>query len=133
MASQVRFCSGVFLLWQLHGVFLTLFTLFVYLCSDFLPGFTLLSHWPKQLYSSTNKMNTYTEGHPTSEKNKGGKPFSHHHMFVKVEGIPPKAVHVHFLIQLPLATHASTRSCCKMLNQLCAYLSPQLSLISHSL
>ena len=36
------------------------------LCLDFLPGFTLLSHWPKQLYSSTNKSNTYTERPPAS-------------------------------------------------------------------
>ena len=36
------------------------------LCSDFLPDFTLLNHWPKQLYSLANKSNTYTEGHHTS-------------------------------------------------------------------
>ena len=58
--------SSVFLLQQLHGITLTLPTLSIYLCSDFPPGFTLLSHWPKQLYSSTNKSNTCTEGHPTS-------------------------------------------------------------------
>ena len=36
------------------------------LCYDFLPDFTLLSHWPKHLYSSTNKSHTHTEDHPTS-------------------------------------------------------------------
>ncbi|CAO2645911.1 ATP-binding cassette sub-family A member 6 [Lemmus lemmus] len=47
---------------MLHGVSLTLPTFSLYLCMDFLPGFTLLSHWPKQLYSSTSKSNPYTEG-----------------------------------------------------------------------
>ena len=41
-------------------------TLSIDLCFNFLPGFTLLSHWPKQHYSLSNKSNTYTEGHPTS-------------------------------------------------------------------
>ena len=34
------------------------------ICLDF--PFTLLSYWPKQHYSWTNKSNTYTEGHATS-------------------------------------------------------------------
>lgn len=37
------------------------------LYSDFMPEFTVLNHWPKQLYLSTNiKGNKYTEQHPTS-------------------------------------------------------------------
>ena len=41
------------------------YSLSLSLCSDFLPGLTLLSHWPKQLYSLTSKSNTYT-WHSTS-------------------------------------------------------------------
>ena len=37
-----------------------------YPCWYFPFGFTLLSHWLKQLYSFANKSNTYTRGHPTS-------------------------------------------------------------------
>ena len=40
-------------------------TLSMYLCLNFLPGFALLNHWPKQHYSLSNKSNTYTERHHT--------------------------------------------------------------------
>ena len=41
------------------------------LCLDFPPGFALLSHWLKQLYSLANKGNTYTAGLPTSQARPG--------------------------------------------------------------
>ena len=57
---------GDCLLQKLHGVSVILSTLSIYFCSDFLPVFALLSCRSKELYSSTNKNNTCTEGHPTS-------------------------------------------------------------------
>lgn len=42
MAYQ-KSCGGVCLLWQMHGLSLTLPTLSLYLCSDFPPDFSLLS------------------------------------------------------------------------------------------
>ena len=44
-------------------VSLTLPTFSLYLFSDFLPGYILPCHRPKQLYPLTNKNNTYTEGY----------------------------------------------------------------------
>ena len=54
-----------FLLWQLHGISLTLPTFSLYLCSELPPGFTLLSHWPKatSLLTNGNKMFTAHESH----------------------------------------------------------------------
>lgn len=52
---------------QLHDISLILPILFsLYLCSDFLPGFALLSHGLRQIYLSTNEIKTYTEGHSSS-------------------------------------------------------------------
>ena len=66
------YCSGIFLLWWLHGVCSTPPALSLYLCLDFPSSCALLSPWPKQLYSSTNKSSTYTEGHPTSSLSDSG-------------------------------------------------------------
>ena len=52
---------------MLHGFSSILPSLSLYRCSDFLPGFTLLSHGSQQLYSPGSKSNTYTAGHPTSQ------------------------------------------------------------------
>ena len=51
------------LLWQLHGISLTLPILSTYL---FKPGYILPCQRPKHLNSLTNKSNTHMEGHPTS-------------------------------------------------------------------
>lgn len=49
--------SGIFHLCYQQGVSLTLLSFSLYLCSVFLPGFSLLSHWSKKLYTLTNKRN----------------------------------------------------------------------------
>ena len=62
---------GICLLWQLHGIILIQsplslsLSIYIYI-NIFQPGYILPCHRPKQLYSLTNKSNTYREGYPTS-------------------------------------------------------------------
>ena len=52
---------GIFLLRQLHGISLTLPSFLLYMCVEFPPYSILPFYRPKQLYSLTNKINTYTK------------------------------------------------------------------------
>ena len=65
LPARFYLVTFIFLLWQLHGFSLTLPFFLPALSLVFPPSSILLSHWPKHVYSLTNKSNTYTEGLPT--------------------------------------------------------------------